>query len=108
MPKEEYTIKMEQILIEWYMKTLTDKELIKFTIAVQTAPSFDLVKCNGFQEWLKEMERQAEQAYTCQTQIVTHISCNLCNNVLPPHTVAQHLDKLDPIHTCPHDSLKKV
>ena len=30
--------------------------------------------------------------------------CRLCDNTLPPHTVARHLDKSDIIHTCPHSA----
>lgn len=33
---------------------------------------------------------------------VEGIECKECNNTLPRHTVEQHLNKDDPIHTCPH------
>jgi hypothetical protein len=34
--------------------------------------------------------------------IVSNIKCNKCKNVLPPHTVKQHLNENDLIHKCPH------
>jgi len=38
--------------------------------------------------------------------IVSNIECKKCNNVLPPHTIAEHLTKDHPIHTCPHQVTK--
>ena len=34
--------------------------------------------------------------------ILTGIKCRDCKNTLPPHTVIQHLDVNNSIHTCPH------
>jgi hypothetical protein len=34
--------------------------------------------------------------------IVTGVICQLCNNVLPPHTVSEHFDLTCSIHECPH------
>jgi len=34
--------------------------------------------------------------------IVANVFCNKCNNCLPPHTVAEHLDISNTIHICPH------
>lgn len=38
--------------------------------------------------------------------IVMNIKCNLCGNILPPHTVEEHLDKNNFIHKCPHLKIK--
>ena len=44
-----------QKIIDEYMKSLTEKELITFKIAKEhLESSFDLVKCIGFQKWLKK------------------------------------------------------
>jgi len=46
---------MSKKIIEEYMKSLNDKELITFNIAKEyLGSSFDLVKCIGFQKWLKK------------------------------------------------------
>ena len=34
--------------------------------------------------------------------LITGVVCNLCLNILPPHTGAEHLDPDHPIHICPH------
>jgi len=34
--------------------------------------------------------------------IITNIKCNKCNNVLPPHSIKEHVDKECNIHKCPH------
>lgn len=34
--------------------------------------------------------------------ILVDVKCNKCNNVLPPHSMATHLNVLSPIHQCPH------
>ena len=48
----------EKINIEEYMKSLTDKEVITLNIAKEhLGSSFDLVKCIGFQKWLKKDEK---------------------------------------------------
>lgn len=38
--------------------------------------------------------------------IVTGVECKKCTNVLPPHTIAEHMTKTHPIHTCPHQVTK--
>lgn len=38
--------------------------------------------------------------------IVTGVKCKKCTNVLPPHTIAEHMTKTHPIHTCPHQVTK--
>ena len=40
--------------------------------------------------------------------IVCNIKCKICKNVLPPHTVKEHLDVSDPIHECPHKKQQKT
>ena len=37
-----------------------------------------------------------------QTTIVSGIKCNNCGKQVPNHTIQQHLDPTNPIHTCPH------
>ena len=37
--------------------------------------------------------------------IITNINCKICNNILPPHTVNNHLNITHPIHICPHKKL---
>lgn len=34
---------------------------------------------------------------------VSGIICNECELTLPPHTIKEHVNKDDPIHTCPHN-----
>jgi hypothetical protein len=54
---------------------------------------------------ISEMKEEYYRKAFCsvvEEDTVTHVICKLCNNVLPPHTVEQHLDIHDPIHTCPH------
>ena len=48
-----------------------------------------------YEEILKQRERD-------ENIIVSNIKCNKCNNILPPHSVAVHLDINNPIHKCPH------
>ena len=44
-----------QEIIDEYMKSLTEKQRITFKIAKEyLESSFDLVKCIGFQKWLKK------------------------------------------------------
>lgn len=57
-----------------------------------TIPSKDTSDCRNFM-----IDNEA---------IVTEIKCNKCKNVLPPHTVKQHLNENDIIHKCPHLFLK--
>jgi len=46
---------MSEKIIHEYMKTLTNKEIITLNIAKKhLGSSFDLVKCIGFQKWLKK------------------------------------------------------
>jgi hypothetical protein len=42
-------------IIEQYMTSLNDKEIITYNIAKEhLGSSFDLVKCIGFKKWLKK------------------------------------------------------
>ena len=34
--------------------------------------------------------------------IVCNIKCNECNTILPPHTMAEHLNVDSPVLQCPH------
>ena len=37
-----------------------------------------------------------------ENTIVENIKCNKCDNILPPHTIEEHLDNTNSIHICPH------
>lgn len=55
---KEENEKLNEKIIEEYMKSLTDKEVITLNIAKEhLGSSFDLVKCIGFQKWLKKDEK---------------------------------------------------
>lgn len=45
---------------------------------------------------------EKEPEYIDDNTIVTNIKCNRCNNILPAHTVKEHLNINNPIHKCPH------
>ena len=37
-----------------------------------------------------------------EAKMVQGVLCDDCGNVLPDHTVADHMDKEHPVHVCPH------
>ena len=43
-----------------------------------------------------------KRVITSVNAIVSNIKCNSCGNILPPHTMRQHVDKTHQIHNCPH------
>ena len=44
-----------------------------------------------------------KQNYVSDNTILKNVICRLCGNVLPPHTVKQHLQSSNPLHSCPHN-----
>ena len=52
---------------------------------------------------MKDKWEQLPFKVKLKDSLVSGIVCNLCLNLLPPHTGAEHLDPDHPIHICPHE-----
>ncbi len=53
------------------------------------------------------LEENKQLKMNNMSAVVLNIKCNECGNILPPHTVEEHLDVNNPIHKCPHKSKSK-